>query len=638
MKKNYFALLMFICFGFAAVAQDVVLWGGAGSKDGEFNGGLNNWTTNGVKSGDPAQTKLCVWTWSSTSNAPGGYTGVANTTLNSASKSNGCAVFNSDVLDSGSNPATKEPGVGGTCFAPHTSELVSPTIDVKNDKDLTIVFSQVYRNFQSKTYIQYSKDDGKTWSENVPIFVNDLCQTYRYNLNFSTSVVTRVQLPGAGGTDKFKFKFIFDGDYYFWCIDDVAVVRQEETNMRTNYNFYAVPENLVTPVTQLRATPFLNDIENLGSKAATNVKHFVTIRQTNATGAILMRDSLTYASIAVDTTVENKLFAKRFTPAGKGTYYGQYSITSNGTDAELTNNSIPFAFSVSDSTYAKETRRTRSVVPGFDPGEEHNWAYGNAFYIAKGKNFKASTVEFGIDNATNVKDEVLTVYLYKWEDANSDSSLQQTELTIVGISEYKVKGNEPSPTTAAIKLIKVSLENFDEPKKPILLEDNTLYVALVESNTTGKPADVFMSSSDDYEFTAASLAYEQAGEVSYSDVLKVGDQFFSGGFANVIPMVRFNIAKLPSDIEDVQLEETAVKVGPNPTTNYVNLNFNFTENMKEVKVNMVDMAGKTVLMAQYENIQNDVITLNADNLVSGTYQLYITTNKGVTTKSIVVQK
>ena len=95
MKKNYFTLVLATMFATATFAQVVTLWGGKGTKDGEFDGGLNNWTTKGVESDDPSKSAAAVWEWDAAgSAAKGAYS--KGQSISSSSKANGAAVFNSD--------------------------------------------------------------------------------------------------------------------------------------------------------------------------------------------------------------------------------------------------------------------------------------------------------------------------------------------------------------------------------------------------------------------------------------------------------------------------------------------------------------------------------------------------------------
>lgn len=655
MKKHFLSILMFAAALNAASAQETILWGGPGSKDGEFNGGLNGWTTVGLKSGDPAKANLAVFSWSSTASAPGGYTAAASAALNSASKSNGAAVFNSDVLDSGTG-AGKTPTSGsvfgaGVCPTPHESELISPTINLTGNKDVTLIFSQLFRNFTSgrprtgavtaSTAVMYSRDNGATWSDPIAIDVNEQCKTYQYNTNYSPTVVTRVQLPGAGNTDKFKVKFSFAGDYYFWIIDDVAIVPMENNNLRANLNFYAPYENIFTPITQTRPSYFLNDIANIGAKTQTNVRHTMNVYKTNASGQLTLpavfSDTLKYGNVLPDTTVENIPFPKGFEPSGAKANYGAvYELISDSTDVETWNNRIVAVFGVTDSTFAKDNGRTRSVAPAFS-GSDFTYGYGNVYYIKNGKNFNSGLMQFGLDNGADIAGDNIDIYLYKWNgDDNNNKDIDEDELETVGYSAYTVKGTE-SPATANGQLVRVKIDNFLNPGKPIELEDNTFYVVYVQHVASSADNPMFLSAYDRYDYSASSIAFEQSGKQSFYSVLKIGEELFTGGFRSIVPTIRWNLRISTSDKELI-LPENSISLAPNPAADYTQINFNFDEMMNDVDINIVDVNGRTVTTKALRNIQKDNFRLDISSLNAGVYNIVVRTEKGMTTKSLVIQK
>jgi len=71
----------------------------------------------------------------------------------------------------------------------------------------------------------FSRDNGATWSDPIAITVNELVKSNQLSSTYSPTVVTRVQLPGAGNTKNFKVKFSFDGNYYFWYFQHLVVER-----------------------------------------------------------------------------------------------------------------------------------------------------------------------------------------------------------------------------------------------------------------------------------------------------------------------------------------------------------------------------------------------------------------------------
>ncbi len=643
MKRHFLSIIMLAATVYGATAQEKILWGGPGSPDGEFDGGLNGWTTVGVKSADATKAANAVFQWTATANAPGGYTAVGSTVLNSASKTNGAVLFNSDVLDSGTG-ASKAVG-SGVAPAPQESELISPKINLKGTKDVTIVFSQLFRNFRSarprpnpSTAIMYSRDNGVTWSDPISIYVNEQCKTYQYNTQFAPSVVTRVQMPGAGDTENFKVKFSFNGEYYFWLIDDVSIVPMETSNLRANLNFYAPAENLFTPITQTRETYFLNDIANIGSKPQTNVRHTMSIYKTNTAGQLIQpavfKDTLKYGTVATDTTVENIPFPNGFLHTGvKSNYAGIYELISDSTDVEPWNNRLSVVFGISDSTFAKDNGRSRSVAPILDPGEL-TFGYGNVFYVKNGNNFKSGQITFGVDSGADNVGESIQVYLYKWSDDNNDKKLDESELEVIGENVYEIKGTE---VAAAQNNVRIGLNNFTSAGQPITLEDNTYYVAYVEHEAKTNDNPVFLAAYDRYDYAASNLAFEGLGKLGFHSILKIGSDFIVGGFTSLVPTIRWNIKTIVDDKEPL-LAENTVALAPNPATNNINVKFAFETTMKEVEITVLDVNGREVMNANFNNIQNDNYNLDITALQAGVYNLLVRTETGVTAKSFVVQK
>ena len=123
--------------------------------------GFAGWTSRGVSSGDPAKVATTHWDWTRNGKGDKGTFWGTLLALASPSVANGCAIFNSDYLsNSGLSPS------------PHVGELISPAINATGSNFLTIEFNQYFRNFQSRTWVQYSNDGGATWSKRLNVYPN----------------------------------------------------------------------------------------------------------------------------------------------------------------------------------------------------------------------------------------------------------------------------------------------------------------------------------------------------------------------------------------------------------------------------------------------------------------------------------
>lgn len=86
-------------------------------------------------------------------------------------------------------------------------------------------FTEIYRHFQDKNFVQISNDGGTTWTtiavnpvSEVPVNTN--------SANPEIEVVNITAVIGAGNwTNNVKVRFLYNGNYdWFWAIDDVQLV------------------------------------------------------------------------------------------------------------------------------------------------------------------------------------------------------------------------------------------------------------------------------------------------------------------------------------------------------------------------------------------------------------------------------
>ncbi|MEM7104736.1 MAG: S8 family peptidase [Bacteroidota bacterium] len=188
------------------------VWGNV-PGEGDFNGGLHDWTTIGIS--DPN----ALWVWESDGKADqGAFAGpFGDQPILSPSLSNGAMVFDSDFYDNGGD----DQNLGnGPVPALQISELISPIIDLSGmpASNILLTFNQYFRQQNSVTSVAFSSDGGNNWSP--PIMINqnvppgDATPAYEQ---------LRIPLSGAIPTNQFRIKFTIEADYFFWIIDDVKL-------------------------------------------------------------------------------------------------------------------------------------------------------------------------------------------------------------------------------------------------------------------------------------------------------------------------------------------------------------------------------------------------------------------------------
>ncbi len=606
-----------------------VLWGGNG--EGSFTDSLNGWTVNSISCGGvPTNYQLWQWTPDGDISDQGAYVGGGGL-MASPTMCTGVAYFDSDYYD---NDGTPNNFGNGPCAAPQVGELISPPIDISqyNVAGVSLVFYQATRQFQSAYIVGWSTDGGVTWDST---FINtDL----PINSGHITGLV-RVPLPGAAGASDLRIKFRYEGNYYYWMIDDVYIVEQEANNMQVN-SFYAIPQNAQFPQGELDPIYFLADIENVGAVDQTNVNLNVTIVNDDTGEEVFSADNF-YGDVMANQLVENIPFDEVFVPeVPQGSYTGTYTISADEPDFDESNNTQTFHFMVTDSTYAKETGATRTVFPAesnWDDTEPHSWAYGNCYYITNGSGKFMSSMSFGIGNAAEIPDRDLLLTVYKWVDDNEDGNCDPDERTRVALGLYTIQGTE-NPED----LVTVYVPGFPDDEMPLMLEDDTYYVVMVEYITEDQ-VDFVLSASEDYNYQAMAFITgpdilnqpRYAAMLGINGDLSVEPYSWVGFGLDIVPVVRMNVSPV-TFVNEPLSEANKVNLFPNPVQDQLTVSLDMEQRFDKVYVRISDLHGRILSEATYDDVWQTTLQFDTSAYPSGTYQLTIITDKGHTTRRFVV--
>lgn len=514
------------------------LWGNNG--EGDFNGGLNGWTTT-----SESCNGFELWKWSNTDFCKLGAFSSGGGVINSLSNCNGAVCFDSDYYDNEGNQANAG---SGPCSAPQSGTLESPLIDLSGFPDIDgvdLVFNQATRQFQSTYFVDYSIDGGTTW-ESIQINTEEEDPTLYAVNGPHLNNIRRIFLPGVAGKSNVKVRFRYEANYYYWIIDDVKIMERLSYDLKAD-QFYAVAPNKMWQKDQLESFGGLIDVTNNGAKPSSNAKVNFEIKDINNNP--IWSDELALGILIADSTYENKVLPGTFVfPSNTTTSYsGVYTVSSDDTDLDLNNNSQSFNWSVTDSIMAKENL----VVVGnaVKPSTSFNFTWGNIYHVvnninADGDPLFCSNVSVGISNANNLAGATVFVYIMKWDNQNGDDIAQTVERTTVGFAQYDFNAGE-QPNT----LYTMPISDFNTFDSGILLEPNTDYIVVVEYTTpTDKPElSCFIGSDPTTDYSAQVLrsTLPGFGPVRYQHVLDVGNtgdynaNTFTGG---AVPMVRMHIS------------------------------------------------------------------------------------------------
>ena len=614
--------------------------------------GFTGWVTRGLTSAGTGTTQKdsARWIWKRDASPSGGQFATGLLALASPSKANGAAIFNSDLLDFS--------GV----TAPHSGELVSPAFNAAGYNDVSVIFYQYFRNFQSSLYISYSNDDGVTWSTKVPVSADITANVATLNPDFKAII-----LKGSVGSSKFRIKFIFDGNYYFWLIDDVKVVNNFY-DLRIN-PFFALPPNNYMPKTQLEPMRFLADVYNASSLPMNNMKLSVNIWRA-ADGTKVFTSTTTAAQYPVtakpDTVLENRLLPDIFNPSTltAGQYIGSYRVSGDSSirDVNAANDTARFTFVVSDTTaalsvvvagvgrsnFTKEDANqttTRNADSYWTATEPKSWRFGNCYRVVDGKNQSFSTIIARL-NPFAAAGRSLLGTIYEWNDANKDGIIQGGERNIVAAADTTVPAAQANANAWFIfKLVDINTGKSFVPK------DNTNYLAMVEFDApTPAATPVYLQGvfNNSYDYSAmryvTALDSNNTAARRYSIVLgkTSSSDWSTAGYSTttLTPCVRLNVVPfIVSDVTNLLSADNKLTISPNPSgsASFVTADVELAKESAAV-IDIYTLEGKLVAEQVVDKMGKTQVQLDISEYVSGMYIFKLTTPNGIMSKRFVVSK
>jgi hypothetical protein len=322
------------------------------------NGIPTGWSTSGTANGS-ANTNA-VWVYRGPSTTPsnatgsrGAYAGPASTgqlPILSPTDSNGFVIFDSDYLDN-NGIAGNFCGTGALACAPHYATLTTSTINLQQHSNVELRFYQYYRRFAGPgsvqsvpaTYVDISTDGGGTWSNTTTLNSN-----LAVNLFTARNSVVSINISQfAGNQSNVKIRFRFDGEYYFWQIDDLEIVSvpkfrlTKEPIVATNkvdgkssaFRFSQSNEcNGVVNIRQVSPLILDGSVKNTGTNLLPNLKLQVKVFRNNQIDTILY--SSTQATLVANSTAAFSINSG-YTPTDTGVYALQYTIVSDSTSTKL---------------------------------------------------------------------------------------------------------------------------------------------------------------------------------------------------------------------------------------------------------------------------------------------------------------
>lgn len=623
---RFFTLLLCVLFLYTTNAQTII-WGGPGDANGEFEGGLNDWTVNAISDPD------ALWIWEADGAAnQGAYFG-ARGPIVSASVGNGAITFDSDFYDNAGIV-----GNFGLGIAPATQvgELISPTFSTVGYDKISLTWTQYTRNFNSNYQIGITNDNGVTWTI-IELIDNNNIPT---NAESATDSKVLINLPESmGNQPEVRFKFIYNADYYFWVIDDVAVVEAPDVDLNM-VNMYYPMNSFATPSSMQNADTlqFAAEIINNGKLDVTDGVATCTILQ-GATPIYNFSQDFTLASGDTIFLVFDDEVMPEDVDFAEGLYSIVYEVsTPSGTDANENNNGLGENFEINTNNYAVNDGNTGGI-------SYNSFDFAAATVVRTGDlpadmEYKASIITAAA--ATNptgtMNNRSYTTYVFKvlnsldqsiepiFESPNFGDAEDHPNLEYVGYAILDDTG------TGVANYAPLSTELFNsDDDEGIVFEPNSVYLVTVQWDFDGNADNgVFPGISNRIYWYQNSAAIFIPG---------------SGWFVpQTEDRVAWNIAltidAVPKFVntEEKVLAENVVSVYPNPASDVTNVELTF-ETPTDAAILLRDAKGTYINSKSVTNATNEKVEFNVSDLPSGAYSFEVrTSNNEVSIKKFIVVK
>lgn len=626
MQWKNFTLLMISILSAVTIQAQAVLWGGPSDPNSTFSGGLGGWTVKGISSVISDSSKNALWTYTNSGRSQGAYSDQAGR-IGSPSAADGAVIFDSDFMDNGGVEGNEGKGLAPS---PHSGSLTSPMIDCSTFSSVAVSFYQYFQNFSAVCYLEVSADSGKTWT---PIRVNENIKEGNGTARNNRQVIDISSI--ASGKTGVHFRFVFDGDYYFWMIDDVTLVSLPDIDLAIRQPFYS-PSTYAQPRTQICQDTFRFGayISNLGGKDQQDSKFKVEVLGSNRT-TVLFSDSVNIATVGIN---DDNLWVSTpsvFVPEGLdlGKYFLRWSLTSNsGADFNIRDNVRIDSFEVTSISYSRS--------PGARGGIRANG--GTAYSVAslyktstcwnKNDQFFAKNAEFSLvyGPLAEIKNYFVKFYLLKVRDTvagdfnNFSKSGGVSGLSTELVSEEVFTANNE----AAYSIISIPLTDARVGGQ-LALDPGSRYFLVAEH-----PVERFEDPAT-WKYHASSLEKNYSGHPYAVPVIDNAGTWFESWPEGESPVLRLNI-EVVTKVDDTPLADETLQIFPNPI-NRDQLNFELHfDQTTDANITVFDVNGLVLDFNTYKGIQNQNITMNVTQYPAGHYYLRVSTEQGTKTKAFSI--
>ncbi len=442
--------------------------------------------------------------------------------IQSLTRENGFMIFDSNFWD---DAVAGCGGLGtGSDPAPHTAWLTTGVLNFSSNDAVVITFQEQFRLFSATCKVQVSVNNG-AWQDagtNTGLTSNNAIWT-TYNISSFAAFQSNVRL-----------RFQFQGTYYWWQIDDVAIYSPNDNDLRVMSSGYTVnptPDNLYNeleydqyPSTMLAPLRFRAAIRNIGANGQNGVT--MTSRVLNSANTVVNNQTTPTQNVPSAQTVSFQSPNTYTPPATNNEYTVQIIANTNATtvDQNLADNTVTHDFSVTPYTYARDEGPAENFFAPAAVYATEPMEIGNVF---EGRNASRScrSLQVALGEGTEVGSQIQAIVYNEEYDQVRAVSLPYT----VNLADINQLGEE--------KIVTLQLTT------PVIMHPDTFYIAMVRNLDGNAPLRVCRSG-------------EAPSSTAFVNYYNLNALFF----LLTTPVVRMNI--FPNNLTPGCMDATAMNFNP----------------------------------------------------------------------------
>ncbi len=517
--------------------------------------------------------------------------GNAGEAIASTTSANGFVIFDSNYWDNNLNPCTVENFGTGQAPGPHLSYLTTASIDLTGFANVALEFEQYIRYYLGNTRVEISIANGP-WEV---LYTNILDQ----GITTQNTQTVRMPLPAsAGNQSNVKLRFVYDGLYYFWQLDDIRLVQGFANDLLIENSSYGDfdlnnPDH-TTGFEMMEYTQYPSAFAPL-VYLKSNVFNFGTNTQTNiALNARLMNDNsgaLLYESASAvlptlapgaDSVLVSGEFQMEQVVADYSVYFNSLQTE---TDENTENNLDTLHFKITPVTYARDENSLGSM---FLPSEAYASApfeMGAVYLLPSGQQLHSVSVAMG--EGTILPCSVYATVFPFSLSTGIGGAIASTQDIAVSEADINSFGE------ASMKVL-----SFDSP---VFLSQG-LYLVAVGSPISAFQAVIGLSGKS--EDLSAWVRFNNSNTELF--------------YLTRTPMIRMNFGPVSNITE--QSFGQSFQIYPNPATESLSILLNGKE---AATIEVFDETGRHI-HSQKSNIAVSNIEMNISDFSSGIYTVRVT--------------